>query len=118
MIIRDPEITSTNISFFAEIVARRDEMAAAYKEYFGEEIKLTTENAGWEFLKRLAQNNVVTVSSDDDVAEAVGSRGQADPPVGFATVGKVRLNIEQNLVLGVAKISCPSMAITILPTVY
>lgn len=103
VIIRDPEITSTNISFFAEIVARADEMAAAYKEYFGEEIKLTTENAGWEFLKRLAQNDVVTVSSDDDVAEAVGSRGQADPPVGFATVGKVRLNIEQNLALGVAE---------------
>ncbi|MGI6150296.1 MAG: extracellular solute-binding protein [Firmicutes bacterium] len=107
VIMRDPEITSTNISFFAEIVARADEMAAAYKEYFGEEIKLTTENAGWEFIKRLAQNDVVTVASDDDVAEAVGSRGQADPPVGFATVGKVRLNVEQNLVLGVAEHIAP-----------
>jgi iron(III) transport system substrate-binding protein len=103
VIIRDPEITSTNISFFAEIVARADEMEAAYKEYFGKEIELTTENAGWEFLKRLAQNKVVAVGSDDDVAEAVGSRGQTDPPIGFSTVGKLRLNEEQNLALGVAE---------------
>ena len=103
VIIRDPEITSTNISFFAEIVARADEMAAAYKKCFGQEIKLTTPNAGWEFLKRLAQNKVVTVGSDDDVAEAVGTRGQSAPPIGFSTVGKLRLNEEQNLVLGVAE---------------
>jgi len=103
VIIRDPEITSTNISFFAEIVARADVMAAAYEDFFGRKIQLTTPNAGWEFLKRLAQNRVVAVGSDDDVAEAVGSRGQKDPPVGFATVGKVRLNEEQNLVLGVAE---------------
>lgn len=103
VMMRDPEITSTNISFLAEIVARPDEMAAAYKDFFGEEIQLTTENAGWEFVKRLAQNKVVALGSDDDVAEAVGSRGQTNPPVGFATVGKVRLNIEENLVLGVAE---------------
>jgi len=103
VIMRDPEITSTNVSFFAEIVANGDQMAAAYKDYFGKDIKLTTENAGWEFLKRLAQNRVVTVGSDDDVAEAVGSRGQTNPPVGFSTVGKLRLNEEQNLALDVAE---------------
>lgn len=103
VIIRDPEITSTNISFFAEIVANAEEMETAYKDYFGEEIKLTTENAGWEFLKRLAQNKVIALGSDDDVAEAVGSRGQSDPPIGFATIGKLRLIEEQNLALGVAE---------------
>ena len=103
VIMRDPEITSTNISFFAEIVKHADAMAAAYEDYFGEKIELTTENAGWEFLKRLAQNNVVAVGSDDDTAEAVGSRGQSDPPIGFATVGKLRLNEEQNMALAVAE---------------
>lgn len=103
IVIRDPEITSTNISFFAEIVTKADEMAAAYKDYFGQEVELTTDNAGWEFLKRLAQNKVVVVGSDTDVAEAVGARGQSDPPIGFSTVGKLRLNEEQNLVSGVAE---------------
>lgn len=103
VIIRDPEITSTNISFLAEIVDHAEEMAAAYEDYYGKKIKLTTPNAGWEFIKLLAQNKVVAVGSDDDVAEAVGSRGQKNPPVGLATVGKVRLNEEQNLVLGVAE---------------
>jgi len=108
ILIRDPEITSTNISFFAEIVARADEMAAAYKDYFGQEVELTTDNAGWEFLKRFAQNNVVVVGSDDDVAEAVGAPGQSDPPIGFSTVGKLRLNVEQNFVLGVAEDVAPT----------
>jgi len=103
VLIRDPEITSTNVSFFAEIVAHADAMAAAYEDYFGEKIELTTENAGWEFLKRLAQNNVVVMGSDDDIAEAIGSRGQSDPPIGFVTIGKLRLNEEQNLALAVAE---------------
>lgn len=103
IILRDPEITSTNISFFAEIVANTDAMEAAYKEYFGKDIELTTENAGWEFLKKLAQNNVIAVGSDDDVVEAVGSRGQTNPPVGFSTVGKLRLVKEENLALAVAE---------------
>ncbi|MFW6036150.1 MAG: extracellular solute-binding protein [Halothermotrichaceae bacterium] len=103
VVMRDPEITSTNVSFFAEIIARAEVMAAAYEDYFGEKIELTTENAGWEFIKRLSQNKVVTVSSDTDVANAVGASGQANPPVGFSTVGKMRMNEENGLVLDVAK---------------
>jgi len=107
VMMRDPEITSTNSSFFAEIVDRADEIAAAYKDYFGQDIELTTDNAGWEFIKRLAKN-VVVLGSDDDVAEAVGARGQEDPPVGLCTVGKLRLNEEENLALGAAKYINPT----------
>ena len=55
VMMRDPETSSTNSSFFAEIVDRADEIAAAYKDYFGQDIELTTDNAGWEFIKRLAK---------------------------------------------------------------
>lgn len=100
-ILRDPEITPTTISFFAEIIDKADLMAAAYKEFFGKEIKLTTPNAGWEFIKKLAKNKVVTTTGDTEVAEAVGARGQKEAPLGLCVAGKLRMNETDGLALGV-----------------
>ena len=71
-----------------------DQMAAAYKDLTGEELVLSEgcENAGYEFLKRLRDNEPVFSSSSDDVAEGVGTPGQADPPIGFASSTKLRKN--------------------------
>ncbi|MFP4431035.1 MAG: extracellular solute-binding protein [Spirochaetaceae bacterium] len=88
--LRDPETTAVTMSFFAEIVTNPEPWEAAYRDYFGEDIELTTENAGWEFVKRLAENQPITVASDADAAEAVGSRGQARPPVGLYTISRHR----------------------------
>lgn len=100
-VIRDPEISPTLIGFFAEMIARADLMADAYKDYFGEEIKLTTPNAGWEFIKRLAHNKVITVPGTNEIAKAVGAPGQKDAPIGLATAGKLRMNETDGFVLGV-----------------
>lgn len=97
--MRDPQFTSTNLAWFAEIVEAADEMAAAYEKCFGEPITLTTPNAGWEFIKRLANNKPIMFKSDTDVAEAVGARGQADPPVGLYVLSKHRDIPVKNLAL-------------------
>ena len=50
------------------------------------------ENAGYEFLKRLYDNEPIFTSSSDDVVEGVGTRGQSTPPIGFASSTKLRKN--------------------------
>ena len=55
-----------------------DQLAASYKELYGEELTLSDgcENAGYEFLKRLHDNEPIFTSSSDEIAEAVGTKGQ------------------------------------------
>lgn len=67
-------------------------LADAYKELYGEELVLSDgcENAGYEFLKRLYENEPVYTASSDEVAESVGTPGQTDPPVGFCASSKLR----------------------------
>ena len=69
-----------------------DELAASYKELYGKELTLSDgcENAGYEFLKRLHANEPIFTASSDAIAEAVGTPGQKDPPVGFCASSKLR----------------------------
>lgn len=97
--MRDPQLTSTNLAWFAEIVEHADLMEAEYERHFGEPIELTTPNAGWEFIKRLANNHPIMFSSDTDVSDAVGARGQSDPPIGLYVIGKHRDIETKNLAL-------------------
>ncbi len=67
----DPLSSSTILMYFTAVVSNADQMAQMYEDYFGESIELTTENAGYEFIKRLLDNDVRIVSAQRDVAEAV-----------------------------------------------
>jgi iron(III) transport system substrate-binding protein len=100
--MRDPQLTSTNLAWFAEIIEHADLMEAEYERHFGEPIKLTTPNAGWEFVKLLANNHPIMFSSDTDVSDAVGARGQTDPPIGLYVIGKHREIEAKNLALEAA----------------
>ncbi len=52
-----------------------DQLAAAYKELYGEDLVLSEgcANAGYEFLKRLHDNKPTYTSSSDEIAESVGT---------------------------------------------
>lgn len=98
--IRDPQITGEHLNYFSEIVRRSDEMAASYEDYYDEELEITEANAGLEFIKRLAQNDPVVMDSDTRISEAVGTRDQEDPPIGFTYVYSKHRDIEnKNLAL-------------------
>ncbi len=102
LVTKDPLKSGSEFNLFALIVRHSDEMARLYKEEFGEDIVLHgTENAGYEFLKRLIQNGLVLFGGGGDVASAVGARHQTSPPLGITSYSKLRTADENNLSLGV-----------------
>jgi iron(III) transport system substrate-binding protein len=91
VMIANPASTAENMGVFLAMIQNADDMAKAYKEEFGEDIKLNgTENAGYEFIKRLAANDLILTTSDTDIVKAIGAAGQKNPSVGIATSSKIR----------------------------
>lgn len=83
VMVRDLSITGEHQNAFTELMRRSDELEADYERRFGRPLDKVEENAGLEFLRRLVLNDVIIMTSDTRIAEAVGQRGQADPPYGF-----------------------------------
>ncbi len=103
VIIVDPLQRGDYLDLMTEIVLQSDAMAAAYKDHFGAEIDLgSAANAGEKFIADLFANDVVLVSSTDDVNAAVGKLGQENPPVGFTSYSDRRDNEEEGWALQVA----------------
>lgn len=92
IMMTNPMAAIETVGLFCSFVLHADEMAAAYKQEFGEAIKLSpgVENAGYEFIKRLAANDLVITNSDQEVTDAIGAAGQKNPPLGIATSSKIR----------------------------
>lgn len=102
VITKDPMLGGSEINFFASFALYADEMAALYEKEFGEPIVLNgTDNAGYEFLKRLMDNGLILMSSGTPVAGAVGAPGQESPPLGIMSPSKLRLMDEEELHLGI-----------------
>lgn len=80
--IQSPLASAGRMEFFLGFVHNADDMAKAYKEKFGEEIELDgTENAGYEFIKRLMENDVIIRDSAEEVIQAVGESTDKDDPL-------------------------------------
>lgn len=83
VMIRDVAITGEHQNALTEFIRRADELTAEYENLYGEPLVLTEENAGLEWIKRFLQNDPIIMTSDTRIAEAVGARGQDDPPFGM-----------------------------------
>ncbi|NMB01743.1 MAG: extracellular solute-binding protein [Firmicutes bacterium] len=83
VMIRDVAITGEHQNALTELIRRSDEIEAEYERRFGEKLVLREENAGLEFLRRLVENDLILMTSDTRISEAVGKKGQEDPPFGF-----------------------------------
>ncbi len=92
VIFPDPQKMSEYVEVLATIVQHSDEMAADYKKVFGKDIELSSgiENAGYEWIFRLLNNDAIILGSTNSVAEAVGLSDQANPPVGFTAYSRLR----------------------------
>src|SRR5699024_10332518 len=76
---------------FLTMIQHSNEMEEAYREEFGEDIELNeTKNAGYEFIKRLLENDVVLRSSMGDSVDAVADSPKNNPPVVIASTVKLR----------------------------
>jgi iron(III) transport system substrate-binding protein len=93
--MKDPLQSAENMNFLQTIVQHADDMAKAYEEEFGEPITLSSgiENAGYEYILRLVENELVLTTSDGDSAKAVGAADQTEPPLTLSVASsKLRYN--------------------------
>ncbi|WP_449396101.1 ABC transporter substrate-binding protein [Devosia riboflavina] len=113
VIMVDPLQRGDYLDLMTEIVLRSDEMATAYEAEFGQPIALDDgiENAGQQFIVDLFENDLILVSSTDDVNAAIGSLGQDNPPVGFTSYSDRRDNEDEGWALQVANDVTPSNGI-------
>jgi iron(III) transport system substrate-binding protein len=104
VVMVDPLVRGDYLDLMAEIVAQDEAMASAYEAQVGKPIKHEdgVESAGEQWLADLFANGVVLVSNTDAVNDAVGKKGQANPPVGFTTYPDRRDNEEEGRALQIA----------------
>lgn len=76
-------------------------MEQAYRDVFGTDLVLSEgcENAGYEWVKRFKENDPMFAASDGEICEAVGTRGQNDPPIGIFSSVKFRKAAENDWAL-------------------
>ncbi len=99
---KNPFQESVNANFMTMVTKPEiaDQIADAYKEYFGKEIVLTTENAGYEWIKAIFENNLILTTSDTKTAESIGIKGQnKEYNAGLFVYSKLRYVESKNLAL-------------------
>lgn len=108
----DP-LLKTAILYWINQVAHHDDdaMAAAYEDFFGEQLATEEESATAEWLKRMAENEPLLVKSDSDAADTVGAPGQSDAFMGLMSTAKFRENDDSGYKLGLCKHINPFSAI-------
>lgn len=91
VLLSDPSSASGTQDLFMAMVKHADEMEAAYEEKFNEKLELNgTENAGYEFIKRLMENDAVLMKSGGDSVDAVAAAKDGDSPVAISSSVKLR----------------------------
>lgn len=108
IMINNPLANETMMALFISMIQHADEMAEDYEQVFGEKIVLNgTENAGYEYMKRLAENDPILTTSDGDIVKAIGAPGQDTPPFGIAVSTKMREVEKSGLLIDVVKNPTP-----------
>jgi iron(III) transport system substrate-binding protein len=94
VVIKDPLGSLSNLMGIATFVGHPEEMAAAYRDLTGEDLVLSegVPDAGYEWLYRLLNNDLIISDSGGTVTGASGQRGQTDPPISITTFTYLRYN--------------------------
>lgn len=113
VVLVDPNLRGDYLNFMAEVVLRSAEMEKAYQDAFGKPFVLNKpyKQAGEQWIAALWANGPVLVRNTDAVNDAVGKKGQANPPVGITTYSDRRDNAKENRALQVANAVQPSPGI-------
>jgi iron(III) transport system substrate-binding protein len=83
LVAQDPIGDANGLNFFATMVINADEMAKDYERVFGKPLKLTTPNAGYEWIKMIFANKPKLIDNPKK-ARFIGEPGQAKPSLGIA----------------------------------
>jgi iron(III) transport system substrate-binding protein len=90
--ITDPMTRPATTDFFSAVSDNADLVEQAYEDHYGEPLETDQPDAGWEWVRRIAEIDPITTPSDGDAGDAVGAPGQSDPPVGLVNYTKLRDN--------------------------
>ncbi|OAK67121.1 ABC transporter substrate-binding protein [Lederbergia galactosidilytica] len=102
VLLKDPLSAPDIQGVFMTMVKHADEMEKAYEEKFGEPLELNgTENAGYEFIKRLLDNDAILMSSMGDTVDAVAESGADHSVVAIASTVKLRDVVQKDAALGI-----------------
>lgn len=98
---KDPFQEGVNMNFLTMITDDywSAKIAQAYEDYYGEEIELTTENAGYEWIKAVLENGLVLFGSDTKMAESIGVKDEGIDAIGLFAYTKVRYRDTKDLAL-------------------
>jgi iron(III) transport system substrate-binding protein len=105
IVMADPLRSATVFLQLATVVQQHEFMAADYERVFGEPLTLSpgVENAGYEWLYRLLQNDPVIIDSSTRLREVVGAPGQANPPLTLDSLTSLRFNELSGFEIGVVE---------------
>ena len=96
LFIKDPINSAEDLGMLMTIASHADDMAAAYKALYNAEwttdaaVDADVPDAGWLWIKKLAQNQPVGVGGSDDVWGAMAVPGLKDNMLGWAPLSKYR----------------------------
>ncbi|MBF0276352.1 MAG: extracellular solute-binding protein [SAR324 cluster bacterium] len=103
--MKDPMSSGSTLMAVMTLIQYPDEMAAAYKRYKGEDIKLSAgvPDAGYEFWARMLKNDLVIFKSGSKLAAASGKKGQNKPLIGFTNMTYIARNESKGFVNAIVK---------------
>lgn len=112
VLLKDPLSAPDIQGLFMTMVKHADEMEKAYEEKFGEPLTLNdTENAGYEFIKRLLDNDTILMSSMGDTVDAVAESNADHSVVAIASTVKLRDVVQKEAALGINTKLQPKMSV-------
>ena len=92
--IKNPMSSGSSLMGLATLVQEPDEMAAAYKRLTGKDIVLGdgVPDAGYEFVRRMLENDIVIYKSGSKLADAAGKAGQDDALIAMGNMTYIARN--------------------------
>jgi iron(III) transport system substrate-binding protein len=106
--IYDPLSKTGYADWFNEMALHSDaQMAKAYKDLYGKELKTSEKSATAAWVKALAANAPLLADADERISEAVGAPGQSAPFIGLLSTAKFRNNKDMGYKLGLCKTMQP-----------
>jgi len=92
--IKNPMSSGSSLMGLATLVQNPEQMSAAYKRLMGEDIVLSdgVQDAGYEFVKRMLDNDIVIYKSGSKLADAAGKAGQDDAMIAMSNMTYIARN--------------------------
>ncbi len=94
LLMQNPISNRNYTAVFTSFLQHAEELEADYERVFGEPITYTSgrENAAYELVYRLFNNDPIFTSSSDEVCESVAGAGVTEKKLGYGASSKVRKN--------------------------